>query len=110
MAPNCLASEKRAPDAATSTASQEVAKTWGHYKVVLPLTFGEQHMNNQADTKLITLLGVYLNQKLGKKIDVGFKVVEIKGTAYLMPELPDDVEAIERLTTSIERHLMPGSV
>jgi hypothetical protein len=52
-------------------------------------------------------LGTYLNQKLGKKIDVIFDVVEIKGTSFLMPTLPDDDSAIERLTTSIERRLSP---
>ena len=64
-------------------------------------------MKTTVDGELIKAMAKYLNQKLGKKIDVIFDVVEIKGTSFSMQTLPDDDSAIERLTTSIERRLSP---
>lgn len=65
-------------------------------------------MHTATDEKLIKVLGQYLNQQLGNKVGIAFKVVDIKGTSFLMPELPDDDNTIERITASIENRLNPA--
>ena len=67
-------------------------------------------MQKTVDEKLIETLGQYLNEKLGNKVGIGFQVVEIKGTLFLKPELPEDDKTIERLTTSIARRVTPVPV
>tara|TARA_B100000780_G_scaffold276201_1_gene244350 strand:+ start:1312 stop:1527 length:216 start_codon:yes stop_codon:yes gene_type:complete len=70
----------------------------------------ERVMHTVIDEKLIKVLGLYLNEKLGNKVGIGFQVVEIKGTLFLKPELPEDDKTIERLTTSIARRVTPVPV
>ena len=67
-------------------------------------------MQKTVDEKLIETLGQYLNEKLGNKVGIGFQVVEIKGTLFLKPELPEDDKTIERLTTNIARRVTPVPV